>query len=60
VEELLQGRTRRFEARTTGPGELAYEVHLPIRTRPDRILNEILALAPATKMEVAWEEKQKD
>jgi uncharacterized membrane protein YhiD involved in acid resistance len=59
VETLLRGKVRRFETRTTGPGELAYEVHLPVRTRTDRLSNAILALAPDAKVEVEWEEKEK-
>jgi hypothetical protein len=60
VEALLRGKVRRLEARTTGPGELAYEVHLPARARTDRLSNGLIALDPAGKIEVVWEEKQKD
>jgi len=59
VEALLRGKVKRFEARTTGADELAYEVHLPVRTRTDRLSNGILALAPDAKVEVEWEEKEK-
>jgi len=59
VEALLRGKVRRLEARTTGPGELAYEVHLPVGARTDRLSNGILALDPAGKIEVVWEEKEK-
>jgi Domain of unknown function (DUF4956)/MgtC family len=58
VEALLRGKVR-FEARTTGPDELAYEVSLPAKIRTDRLSNAILALDPGNKIEVEWEEKEK-
>jgi hypothetical protein len=58
VEALLRGKVR-FEARTTGPDELAYEVALPATIRTDRLSNAILALDPGNKIEVEWEEKEK-
>ena len=58
VEALLRGKVR-FEARTTGPDELAYEVSLPATIRTDRLSNAILALDPGNKIEVEWEEKDK-
>jgi len=58
VETLLRGKVR-FEARTTGPDELAYEVSLPAKIRTDRLSNAILALDPGNKIEVEWEEKEK-
>jgi len=59
VGTLLRGKVPRFEARTTGPDELAFEVSLPIKTRTDRLSNAILALDPDGKIEVEWEEKEK-
>jgi uncharacterized membrane protein YhiD involved in acid resistance len=58
IEPLLRGKALRFEARTTGPGELAYEVFLPANVRTDRLTNAILALDPDGKMEVEWDEKK--
>lgn len=58
VEASLRGKVRRFEARTTGPEELVYEVTLPAKTRTDRLSNGILALDPEAKLEVEWEEKK--
>jgi uncharacterized membrane protein YhiD involved in acid resistance len=58
VEAVLRGKVKRFEGRTTGPGELVYEVTLSARTRTDRLSNAILALDPAAKLEVEWEEKK--
>jgi uncharacterized membrane protein YhiD involved in acid resistance len=60
VEVLLRGKVVRFEARTTGPDELVYEVFLPARTRTDRLSNAILALDPPGKIEVEWDEKKKN
>jgi uncharacterized membrane protein YhiD involved in acid resistance len=59
VEALLRGKVVRFEARTTGPDELVYEVSLPARMRTDRFSNAILALDPPGKIEVEWDEKKK-
>ena len=59
IEPLLRGRARRFEVRTTGPGELAYEVYLPADVRTDRLSNAIIALDPEGKIEVEWDEKKK-
>src|SRR5206468_1695402 len=59
VGTLLRGKVPRFEARTTGPDELAFEVSLPIKTRTDRLSNAILALDPDGKIEVEWVD-QKD
>jgi hypothetical protein len=50
----------RFEGRTTGPGELAYEVYLPSDVRTDRLSNAIIALDPDGKNEVEWDEKNKN
>jgi uncharacterized membrane protein YhiD involved in acid resistance len=58
IETLLRGKARRFEARTTAPGEMAYEVYLPAHVRTDRLSNGILALDPDGKMEVEWDEKK--
>jgi len=58
IEPLLRGKAKRFEARTTGPGELAYEVFLPANVRTDRLSNAILALDPDGKIEVEWDEKK--
>jgi hypothetical protein len=60
VGTLLRGKVPRFEARTTGPDELAFEVSLPIKTRTDRLSNAILALDPDGKIEVEWEEQKKE
>ena len=54
----MEGVAARFEARTTGPGELAYEVFLPANVRTDRLSNAILALDPNGKFEVEWDEKK--
>ena len=59
VGALLRGKVARFEARTTGPDDLAYEVSIPAKTRTDRLSNAILALDPDGKIEVEWEEKEK-
>jgi hypothetical protein len=58
IEPLLRGKAHRFEARTTGPGELAYEVYLPANVRTDRLSNAIIALEPDGKIEVEWDEKK--
>ncbi len=58
IEALLRGKARRFEARTTAPDELAYEVYLPATARTDRLSNGIVALAPDGKIEVEWDEKK--
>jgi uncharacterized protein DUF4956/MgtC family protein len=60
VGALLRTKVPRFEARTTGPDELAFEVSLPAKTRTDRLSNAILALDPDGKIEVEWEEKEKN
>jgi hypothetical protein len=59
IEGVLRGRKVRFEARTMGPEELEYEVHVPARTRPDRVTNAILDLDHDGKIEVEWDEKTK-
>ena len=58
IEPLLRGKAHHFEARTTGPGELAYEVYLPVNVRTDRLSNAIIALDPDGKIEVEWDEKK--
>ena len=58
IEALMRGKAQRFEGRTTGPGELAYEVYLPATVRTDRLSNAILALEPDGKIEVDWNEKK--
>lgn len=58
IETLLRGNALRFEARTTGPGEVSYEVYLPANLRTDQLSNGILALAPEGKMEVEWDQKK--
>lgn len=58
IEPILRGKALRFEARTTGPGELAYEVFLPANVRTDRLSNAIHALDPDGKIEVEWDEKK--
>ncbi len=58
IEPLLRGKGHRFEARTTGPGELAYEVYLPADVRTARLSNAIIALDPDGKIEVEWDEKK--
>lgn len=58
IEALLRGKARRFEARTTAPDELAYEVFLPVTVRTDRLSNGIVALAPDGKIEVEWDQKR--
>jgi hypothetical protein len=58
LEPLLRGKVKRFEARTTGPDELCYEVILSAKTRTDRLSNAILELDPEGKLEVEWEEKK--
>lgn len=60
LEPLLRGKVQRFEARTTGQDELCYEVTLPAKTRTDRLTNAILDLDPNGKLEVEWEEKEKN
>jgi hypothetical protein len=58
IETLLRGKALRFEARTTGPGEVSYEVYLPADLRTDHLSNGILALDPDGKMEVEWDQKK--
>jgi len=58
VEALLRGRAVRFEGRTTGPGEAAYEVYIPARLRTDRLSNAVRDLDPDGKIEVEWDEKK--
>lgn len=58
IEGLLRGRVKRFEGRTTGPGELVYEVTLSATTRTDRLSNAILEFDPDANLEVEWEEKK--
>jgi uncharacterized membrane protein YhiD involved in acid resistance len=59
IEKLLRGKAERFEARTTGRGEVSYQVYLPADMRTDRLSNGILALDPDAKIEVEWDEKKK-
>ncbi len=58
IEALLRGKARRFEARTTAPDELAYEVFLPATSRTDRLSNGIVALQGDRKIEIEWDEKK--
>jgi uncharacterized membrane protein YhiD involved in acid resistance len=60
VEALLRAKAPRFEARTTGPDEVAYNVSLPTSTRTDQLSNAILGLDPHGKIEVEWEDAKKD
>jgi len=60
LEPLLRGKAHRFEVRTTGPDELAYEVFMPGDVRTDRLSNAIIALDPVAKIEVEWDEKKKN
>jgi len=59
VEAVLRRYDIKYEMRGTGTKELAYEAHLPINIRTDRVSNAILLLEGDGEKEVIWEEKKK-
>jgi len=62
VEAILRRHDIKYEMRTAGAKELAYEANLPINTKTDRVSNAILMLngeGDNKDVEVTWEEKKK-
>jgi hypothetical protein len=59
IEAILRRYQIKYELRSTGPKELQYETHLPMRVRTDRVSAAILQLQPNSETEVDWDEKKK-
>jgi len=58
IEQLLRRQRARFDARTSSPEEICYDVQLPVALRTDRISNAILRLPGANGAAVEWDEKK--
>jgi uncharacterized membrane protein YhiD involved in acid resistance len=61
VEAVLRRYDVKYEMRGSGAKELAYEAHLPMSAKTDRVSNAILLLEGEDRkdVEVTWEEKTK-
>ncbi|MDQ2670272.1 MAG: MgtC/SapB family protein, partial [Gemmatimonadota bacterium] len=59
VEKLLRENRIRFDLRTGGQEELAYDVELPARRRTERLTDAILALDTADVATVEWRQEKK-
>jgi len=59
VEGILRQFETRYELRTSGNGEISYEVKLPYGTATDRVSNAIMSASDDDGTAVQWEEKKK-
>lgn len=59
VEELLRQNRIRFDLRTGGQEELAYDVELPVKKRTERLTDAILALDAEDVATVEWSQASK-
>lgn len=59
LEGILRQFETRYELRTSGNGEISYEVKLPYGTATDRVSNAIMSASDDDGTAVQWEEKKK-
>lgn len=58
IESLLKRRRIPFELVSTSPGEICYEVKLPLDAHTEKVSDALMALGPAQAVDVKWEHKK--